>query len=290
LGCGIGGDTLALAQRRPVIALDLDPLRLRFAQANVEALGLVRQVTFQQADWTTLLDRNQLPPGAAAFADPARRINAKRIFSLHQMQPPLAAVLRLQQAVPHLGVKVMPGVDDAELPANCGVEFVSHAGVCKEAVLWFGDLAQHGRWASVQTSQGWRKLIASGTPPPLGNLNSGQLLHEPDPAVIRAGALAELCTQLDAHLFDPQIAYLVSEPRPTHPLVQSFFVQELHPFSLKLLNRRLQALRIGEVELKKRGFPTEPETLRPRLKLSPGGRPGVIILTRRGEERLMLIG
>jgi predicted O-methyltransferase YrrM len=290
LGCGIGGDTLALAHHRSVIALDLDPVRLRFAQANVEALGLTPQVTFQQADWTMLLDENQLPPAAAAFADPARRINTRRIFSLHQMQPPLSALLRLQQRVPQLGVKVMPSVDDAELPANCGVEFVSHAGVCKEAVLWFGELAQHGRWASVHTPQGWHRLVAGGAPPPLGTLNTGQLLHEPDPAVIRAGALAEMCEQLDAHLFDPQIAYLVSAPRPAHPLVQSFLVQELHPFSLKMLNRRLQALRIGEVELKKRGFPAEPETLRPRLKLYPGGRPGVVIFTRRGDERLMLIG
>src|SRR5690606_30893409 len=35
LGCGIGGDTLALARRRSVIAYELDPLRLRLAQANV---------------------------------------------------------------------------------------------------------------------------------------------------------------------------------------------------------------------------------------------------------------
>jgi hypothetical protein len=56
-----------------------------------------------------------------------------------------------------------------------------------------------------------------------------------------------------------------------------------------VLNQRLQSLGIGEVELKKRGFPVEPETLRPQLKLSPGGRRGVVIFTRRGDERLMLL-
>jgi SAM-dependent methyltransferase len=289
LGCGIGGDMLALAQRRPVIAIERDSLRLRFAQANAAALGLTEAITFHQADWTTWLTEGALPAAAAAFADPARRVAERRIFSLHQMQPPLAALLRLAQTIPALGVKVMPGVLDEELPPNCGVEFISHAGVCKEAVLWLGPLAHHVRWASVHTADGWTCIVASGVAPPLGELKPGFVLHEPDPAVIRAGALLELCTRLAAHLFDPQIAYLVSPERRLDPLAQSFLIHEVAPFSLKQLNRRLEALGIGQVELKKRGFPDEPENLRPRLRLAPGRRPSVIFFTRRGGERLMLI-
>lgn len=289
LGCGIGGDTLALAQQRPVIAIDSDPLRLRFAQANAEALGLAGRVTFLHADWTALRAAGQLPPAAAAFADPARRTAAGRIFHLRQMQPPIAELLRLQAQLPALGVKVMPGVQDAELPPGCGVEFVSHAGVCKEAVLWFGPLAQHRRWASVHAAEGWETIVNDGVAPPLGDLQAGLWLHEPDPAVIRAGALAALCARLDGWLFDPQIAYLVSAAPKWDRLVRSFRVHEVHRFSLKLLNQRLQARGIGDVELKKRGFPTEPESLRPRLKLTPGGAPAVILFTRQGDQRLMLI-
>lgn len=290
LGCGIGGDTLALAQQRPVIAIERDPVRLRFAQANLAAVGLADQVTWIQADWTALLASGQLPTVAAAFADPARRAGEKRLFSLYQIEPPLPVLLRLQEHVPALGVKVMPGVADAELPANCGVEFISHAGVCKEAILWFGPLAQQQRWASVHGQSGWQTLVNDQRTPPLGELRPGLFLHEPDPAVIRAGSLAALCDQLNAYLFDPQIAYLVAPHWQAHPLVQSFWLQEIHPFSLKVLNQRLQSLQIGEVELKKRGFPTEPEQLRPQLKLVRGGKPGVVIFTRRGDEHLMLIG
>ena len=39
LGCGIGGDTLALANLRQVIAYDTDPVRLRLAEANANVLG-----------------------------------------------------------------------------------------------------------------------------------------------------------------------------------------------------------------------------------------------------------
>lgn len=290
LGCGIGGDLLALAEQRPVIGIEMDGLRLQLAQANVDALELTDRVQLIEADWTALSRAGKLPTAAAAFADPARRTEGRRLFSLHQIQPPLAELLALQQQIPALGVKVMPGVDNAELPVAGGVEFISHDGVCKEAILWFDRLARNRRWASVHTMSGWQQLVADEESPPLGTVERGDYLHEPDPAVIRASAIGRLCTLLEAHLFDPQIAYLVSRVKQTHPLVQSFRIDEVHPFQLKLLNRRLQALSIGQVELKKRGFPLAPEELRPRLKLTPGGEDGVVIFTRRGDERLMLIG
>lgn len=290
LGCGIGGDLLALAHYRPVIGIDLDPVRLQMAAANVAAAGVAERVELIQADWTALLRAGTLPSAAAAFADPARRVDGHRVFHLHQLQPPFMELLAVQQQIPHLGVKVMPGVDDAEIPTGCGVEFISHQGICKEAVLWLGQLAQHRRWASVEREDGWQVLLADEVAPPLGEIQAGYFLHEPDPAVIRAGALGRLCAALNAHLFDEQIAYLVSPDVHTHPLVQSFEIEEILPFGLKQLNRRLQALAIGQVELKKRGFPVAPEELRPRLKLAANGRAGVIIFTRRGDERLMLIG
>jgi hypothetical protein len=288
LGCGIGGDTLALAQHRPVIAYEIDPLRLQLAEANVLAMGLESRVTFQQVDWTVAMVQGKLPAAAAAFADPARRMGEQRVFGLEQMQPPLSALLQLQEQVPHLGVKIMPGVDKREVPPHCGIEFISHEGVCKEAVLWFGALATDLIWASVHTPDGWLKLNDT-SPPPIGLLQPGMILHEPDPAVIRAGTFAPLCEALGAHLFDGQIAYLVGEEARTHPLVQSFRILEIHPFHLKTLQARLRALGISRVELKKRGAPFAPESLRGRLKLPPGNRAGVVIFTRQGESRLMLL-
>lgn len=301
LGCGIGGDLLALAQRRPVVAYEVDPVRARFAAANAEVLGLAQRVEVRVADWVAELHAGQLPPAAAAFADPARRNGERRIFHLDQMQPPISALLALQAIVPAVGVKVMPGVADAELPPACGVEFISQGGVCKEAVLWFGPLRRRRKWATLlrKSGAGGEVLTYAGDddddPPPLGPLVAGQVLYEPDCALIRAGCLAGLCRQWQVHLFDAEIAYLVGErredvrPQDAH-LAQAFLIEEVHPFSLKLLNARLQALGIAEVELKKRGFPQEPEALRPRLKLTRQGRTGVVIFSRRGNEHLMILG
>jgi len=290
LGCGIGGDLLALAQRRPVIAYEIDPVRACFAQANAAALGLADRVEVRQQDWVAALQANALPSAAAAFADPARRVEERRIFRLDQMQPPLEPLLALQQRIPLLGVKVMPSVADADLPPACGVEFISHAHVCKEAVLWFGPARWHPKWATVFVGATVVPLAGDTIAPPLGTLAPGNVLYEPDPALIRADCLATLAERYDAHLFDAQIAYLVGPVWKPDGLAQAFAIDEVHPFSLKVLNQRLQALHIGRVELKKRGFPVEPEELRPRLKLVQSGRDGVVLFTRRGDERLMIIG
>ncbi len=320
LGCGIGGDMLAMAQYRPVVGYESDPVRARLAIANAAALGLSHRVQVRLADWTIELANDRLPEAVGAFADPSRRIGKsgggprRRVFSLHEMEPSLAILTTLQVRVPALGIKVMPGVSDDELPDDCGVEFTGHAGACKEAVLWFGPLAIHRRWATIHEEGVWHKIVAeevsgqeiagnkihtgpldqpnSESPPaqlPLTELTAGKILYEPHPAVIRAGAFPELCRQLDAQLIDPHIAYLLSATLRKHPLTQSFRLLEVHPFSLKQLNRRLQALGVGEIELKKRGFPMEPEQIRKRLKLTEGGRKAVLLIMRYGQSHIMIL-
>lgn len=297
LGCGVGGDLLAMGAQRTAIGYELDPLRATYARANVAAVGMSGQIAVRCEDWVAALHAGSLPPAAAAFVDPARRIQGsgasrKRVFSLHQMEPPIETVQRLARRVPLVAVKVAPGVQNEEIPAECSVQFVSHDGVCKECVLWFGFPSAR-RWASVHDGVQWHDLDASGNAPLQGMLAAGMLLYEPDPAMIRAGALAELCLLLDAWQFDAQIAYLVSlaeEKRSrAAPFVTCFRVCEVHPFSLRLLNQRLAALGAGRVELKKRGFPVEPESLRSKLKLVRGGGEVTVIFTRRGDEHLMLL-
>jgi hypothetical protein len=283
-----------------VTAYELDPVRAAFAAANAAELGLGDRVEVRVRDWRQDLEAGLLSAAAGAFADPARRVNERRVFHLAEMQPPIEALLRLQVQVPVLGVKVMPGVAGADLPAECGVEFVSHEGVCKEAVLWFGAARWRGRWAAVVTGEQITRIPGDEQPPPMGELQPGQVLYEPDPALIRAGCLGWLCRELEAHLFDAQIAYLVAAPGQPHRFAQAFAVEEVHPFGLRLLNRRLRELGVARVELKKRGFPVEPETLRPRLKLSGRGRQATVIFSRRAparegariteDEHIMIIG
>lgn len=279
LGAGIGGDTMALAAVRPVVAFEADPLRAALVRANLEALGLADRVEIRCEDWTSV----PLPPAAAAFADPARRADGRRRQGLEEMEPPLSRLLATGFA--DLAVKVAPGLDGE--PPGCAVEFVGVPGECREAVLWFGGLRGPGRRAAVWRGDRWETLVSGGAEPPVGDL--GPVLYEPEPCAVRAGALAELCEALEAHLFDARIAWLTGSREVEHPLARAFRIEEVHHFSLRRLQERVRALGIARAEIKKRGFAMEPEELRRRLRLERRGRDAVILLTRRGEEPLFLI-
>ena len=83
LGCGIGGDLVAFARAGLTAAgVDLDPVRVALAEANLAALGLAGAVGVSDA---TGVD---VAPFDVAFADPARRNGRGRTFSLEEWTPP----------------------------------------------------------------------------------------------------------------------------------------------------------------------------------------------------------
>jgi hypothetical protein len=104
--CGLGGDTVALAARGEVVAVDADPLRLALAGANLCAYGLRGRATLLGGDVVAM----PLPDVPAAFVDPDRRPGGRRRLSVRECRPPLDAVrARLPPGLP-LGVKLAPGV------------------------------------------------------------------------------------------------------------------------------------------------------------------------------------
>ena len=92
-------------------------------------------------------------------------------------------------------------------------------------------------------------------------------LLEPDGAVIRAGLVEPLARQLQAHKIDAEIAYLTSNSLHETPFARSFVVQDYFPFQLKRLRHYLQERDIGQVVIKKRGSPIDPDFLRGQLRL-----------------------
>jgi len=83
LGCGIGGDLVAFARAGLTTAgVDLDPVRVAMAEANLAALGLPGAVLV--ADATTL----DLSGFGVAFLDPGRRGGRGRTFRAENWTPP----------------------------------------------------------------------------------------------------------------------------------------------------------------------------------------------------------
>lgn len=287
LTCGIGGDALALAATAARLwALDRDPGRLRLARHNLAVHGL--DAGFVVAD--ALASPLAFGSYDAVFADPGRRgAEGRRVFDPADYAPPLDALLACYAGI-DLAVKVAPGINYAALP-GAGideVEIVSLAGEVKEAVLWRGSLATPGVRRRATLLPDDATLTDADAPDACPVTAPGAYLYEPDGAVIRAGLVRPLAARLGLAQIDPQIAYLTGPGPLATPFARAFRVEEVHPFNLKALNRRLAALAVGTVELKKRGIALEPEALRPRLKLR-GPHTRTVIFTRRGDEPLMII-
>lgn len=283
LGCGLGGDTLALAAHGNVAAVDADPLRLALAAQNLAAYRVRERVRLIHEDITHM----QLPRVDAFFFDPARRSGSRRRFSVHDYQPPLSIVRDWLAHTPAIAVKISPGVDLAELAGyDCEIEFISHTGELKECVLWFGPFKTAAQRATLLP--GRHTLIVTLHAPP--SLSAPlRYLYEPDPAILRAGLVTPLAAQLNAHQLDPDIAYLTSDSLTLTPFARAFVIEESFPFQLKRLRERLRALRVGEVTVKKRGSPLEPEKLIQQLRLE-GPESRIVFLTHVQGEAWALIG
>jgi SAM-dependent methyltransferase len=275
LGCSLGGDTLALASLIATLGVDKDELRLNMARANLESLGLGERVTFIQADLNDPLPF-QSRPGVALFLDPARRSGGKRIYSVNDYQPALKIVGGWLEHFSALGVKISPGVKREEISHyDAELEFISLHGELKEAVLWFGSLKNAKRRATLLPGE---HSLAFEDEPDLPVEEPRAYLYEPDPAILRAGMVRNLGQILDAAQLDPEIAYLTADTIKPTPFARVWAVLDWFPFGLKRLRSYLREQAVGQVVVKKRGSPLQPEVLIRDLRLK-GEQERVLFLT-----------
>ncbi len=276
LGCSIGSDTFNMARFAPTAGLDLDPLRLAMAQANAIVLGIAAQIHFIRADLTARLPvkgSDQL----GIFYDPARRSKGRRTYSVHDYTPPLNMIRNWLPTAPAIGVKISPGVAKSEIRSyDAELEFISLKGELKEAVLWFGPLKTAKRRATVLP--GPHTLVGDERQEPLPLVEPQEYLYEPDPAVLRAGLVADLGNRLGASQLDPDIAYLTAEHTHQSPFARVWKVEDWFPFNVKRLREYLRHRGVGKLTVKKRGSPLQPEELIRMLRLR-GDDQRVVFLT-----------
>lgn len=275
LGCGIGGDLVALAGAGlTVAAVDTDPVRVEVARANLDALGLPGAV--QQADATDL----DLTPFTIAFADPARRDDRGRVLDTRGWTPPWSFVRSLLER-PAV-VKVAPGLPHDLVPEGVEAEWVSDHGEVKEAALWSSYLATARRRATVLGDGGLATLTEEDDPyapdeRPVRGV--GAFLYEPDGAVVRAGLVTAVAAGVDGGLLDGHIAYVTGDSAFRTPFARGYRIREQLPYREKALRAALRERGIGRLTIKKRGVDVTPEQLRRRLDLR-GDAAATLVLTR----------
>jgi SAM-dependent methyltransferase len=278
LGCGIGGDAMAMAALGlDVTAVDSDEITAAIAAYNL--------APFQNAQvLNAAAESVDLASVGGVYLDPARRTaghtNTARITDPDDYSPSLTFAFETSKRMP-TGIKLGPGLDRELIPTDVEAQWVSVDGHVVELGLWSGTLARDGirRSALVLGDGETAELHAPGDSEdePVGDL--GEYLYEPDGAVIRARLIGNLARTLGARMISDGIAYLSADTAARTPFAAGFRVLETLPFPEKDLKRALRARDIGTLEIKKRGVDVDPATLRTRLGLR-GSQSATIVLTR----------
>ncbi|MGJ9520320.1 THUMP-like domain-containing protein [Actinotignum sp. GS-2025c] len=302
-GCGIGADSQAFTDAGlTALGVERDPVTAHFAQANAGCAVV-------PTDGYTLLGSYESREGL--WLDPARRdARGKRISHPEHWQPALSDAIALAREFRVTGIKLGPGIRWADLPADAFVDWVSVDGDLVEAVAWFGT-RDPGRGATILTEKprreegddgatsATRNLVGyyrtwrgdpsqSAAPLPARPLDA--YLYEPDPALMRAGGLDQVCSDFDLAPISPGLAYL-SGDAVASPLLARFKILDVLPLHAKTVATELRKRGVVRAEIKKRGTDIDPALFRKQLKLhkNAGDGAATVILTRiLGEHRAIV--
>lgn len=284
LCCGIGSDSIAMAERQSVTAVDLNPATLLRMSWNAEVYGVRERITPRCADACTLADLGDL-----VHVDPDRRPgSAGRVSRIEDYVPPLEWLQALTDRVAGGAIKVGPASNfGGKFPA-AEVELISLHGECKEATVWFGSLAGSAPFRATVLPAG---ATLAGHPLDASAPRSGvlQYVYDPDPAVVRAG-LVDLCAeQLSLCRLDDAEEYFTSDSPVNSPFVQGFEVLADLPNNDRELRAFLRSTPASAVEIKCRHIPVQAELLRRKLPLTPAGQPLTILFARvAGKARILV--
>ncbi|BDZ44981.1 class I SAM-dependent methyltransferase [Naasia aerilata] len=264
LGCGIGGDALAMgALDLEVLAVDRDPVTAAVAAYN---LAPFPSVAVDVAD----AEQVELAPDTAVFLDPARRTAASggRRVGADEWSPSLDFCFQLAASRP-TGMKLAPAFDRSRIPADLEAQWVTAGGETVELTLWSGALARPGvlRSAVVLGDGGSAELTGGADSADEPVVPLGRFVHEPAGAVIRARLIGDLARAVGAGMLSPGIAYLTGDTAPDSPFLASFEVEEVLPLDERRIARELRDRGIGRLEIKKRGVDVDPAVFRKRLGL-----------------------
>ncbi len=286
LGCGIGGDALALASLDiEVVAVEADEVTAAFAAYNLTPFA---QCEVVNADAATI----NLNDMDALWFDPARRTaghtSSTRLADPGDWSPSLDWVFAQAGEKP-AGIKLGPGFPLESIPVELGgqpveAQWIDAKGETVELVLWTRSLARDGVGRSALVlardgeRDGYHELTGAGesSDPHVGEL--GAYVYEPHGAIIRARLIGDLARKLGAHALDEHIAYLSADELLATPFADAFRVLEVLPIDAKKISGALVKRDIGSVEIKKRGVDIDPAAFRTKLTLRGPGTATLLLM------------
>lgn len=306
LTCGLGLDALAIAAAGlDVTAVEINPEVAEIARINsrrTATRGGVKVVVGDCTDSTLLASL----AGEAWFVDPARRNpraarrpdgSGRRLHRPSDWSPPWSWVRALASKVDLLAAKTAPGIDHAEL-AGAASEWISNRGDLIEVSAWWGTSAPP-RSATILDDDGTVLLsvTAGHLPPDSGNCGTpqeGDLLLDPDAAIVRSRLVTDFGNRVGARLVDPQLAFLTAPDNGLDPVAWTgarvMRVVTVGRYDRKVLASACARQGITRVDVRGRGRQLDAARVRRDLRLPGGpGVAGTLVVMGIGEARRTVV-
>lgn len=282
LCCGLGGDTIALAKYCSVTAVDLNPASCLRTWLNAGVYECRRNVDLRCEDVTSL-DLS----GRLIHIDPDRRPGGSRVIRMEDAEPGLPFLKQLMQTARGGGIKLSPAANFIGKFPEAEIELVSLYGECKEATVWFGELAEPGMYRATALPSG-ETLQGDPLMAYCGESKLDRYIFDPDPAIVRSGLIELLAENKGLSRLDDAEEYLTGSHRPETSFLRSFEVIDVLPYKDKELRKYFRKANFGQLEIKCRHIKVPIESLRKKFTLA-GDESGVLIVLReQGQSRAVV--
>jgi len=282
LCCGLGGDAIGLAEHCRVTAVDLNPAACLRTWLNAEVYERQGQMSVRCEDVTTLDLADKL-----VHIDPDRRPHGSRVIRMEDAEPNLSFLKELMRTARGGAIKLSPAANFIGKFPEAELELVSLDGECKEAIVWFGELAEPGVYRATALPSG-ESLSGDPLMAYCGQSQIQQYIFDPDPAIVRSGLIEMLATEKGLNRLDDAEEYLTGAHVPETSFLRSFEVIDVLPYKEKALRKYFRNARFGQLEIKCRHIKVPIESLRKKLQLE-GSEAGVLMIVREeGQSRAVI--
>lgn len=284
--CGMGGDLISLAKHGTVVGVDLEPLLCQFARWNSEVYGVSETVTVLNSSIEEVRDRQ-----GWLHIDPDRRPHSGgKVIRIEDYLPDLETLLEFIPQFQGGAIKLSPASNFAGKFPETETELISLNGECKEATIWFGELAGDQEFRATAISKEGNVNSIAGHPLDafVSITDAGDYIYDPDPAVVRSGLLDVVADQFSLSRLDPEEEYLTSTEKVESPFFRRFKILETLSNNEKEIRKYFRTAPFGQLEIKCRRIPVSIENLRRKLSLK-GAAAGVLIIARlQGKARALI--
>lgn len=277
---GIGVDAHALAdvsETAAVTAIDSDAAMSLRCEWNQQVWSPKGRVTCRTAD---VLEESW--KHSIVHVDPDRRAGTDRpVKRLEQYVPNLDWMQKLTSDAAGGAIKVGPASNFLQKFPGCEIELISLHGECREATVWFGELAgpcsfratvlPSGQTISVEPLSVWAEQASE----------CEAWIFDPDPAVVRSGMLDAVAEQCGLKRLDPEEEYLTGQNCCSSPFVSAFRIEAVLPNQVSDLKKYLRAAPSAWYEIKCRRIPVKADVIQKQLPRGDGA-PRVIFFARAG--------